>query len=228
MAAIDCRDCATAGSCVLGRLDETQQAFVAAHLRERVFSRGETLLEEGRTSLHLRFIKLGTAIVHRRGLDGRARPIGVMRRGCAFGLFGAVDRPSPITGAALTRVRVCELPVEVLRELGHLGNPSLTQHLLNALVENFSALAAWSEAVRVPGVANQLACVALLLADACDGAPVELPSQDALARLLGTRRESIARGLKALELEGGIRRLDRKRCEVHRSGLLGRLARQAR
>jgi len=228
MAAIDCRDCATASNCVLGQLDETQLAFVAANLRERVFSRGETLLEEGRTSSHLRFIKLGTAIVHRRGLDGRSRPIGVMRRGCAIGLFGAVDRPNQITGVALTRVRVCELPVEALRELGHHGNLPLTQHLLNALVENFAALASWSEAMRVPGVSNQLACVALLLADACDGASVELPSQDALARLLGTRRESIARGLKTLEIEGGIRRLDRKRCEVNRSGLLGRLARQPR
>jgi CRP-like cAMP-binding protein len=195
-------------------------------VRERIFLAGETLFEEGQISNTLRVIKLGTVFAQRRGLDGHSRPIGVLRRGSAFGLFGAFDRPSQVTGVALTRVRVCELPIEPLSELGRCSGQAL-MHLMNAIVDNFAALAAWSEAMRVPGMINQLACVALLLADASHSELIELPSQDALARLLGIRRESIARGLNALELEGGIRRLDRRRCEVHRCALLARLARES-
>jgi len=67
------------------------------------------------------------------------------------------------------------------------------------------------------------AAVLLLLGDASQAPVVQLPSHTALAELLGTRRESIARALRSLESEGGIRRHERKRCEVQRDRLLLRL-----
>lgn len=225
MAASNCGACAVGPSCALGRLEGPQRALVAPLLRERTFHRGDILLEEGRTSGLVRVIKLGTVFAHRRGLDGRSRPIGVLGRGHAFGLFGMFETPDQASCIAHTRVRVCELPLLALRDTSLCGSQLMVQ-VVRAVVENFAALAAWSEATRLPGVVNQLAYVALLLADAAQSAVVELPSHAALAELLGTRRESIARALRALEDEGGICRLDRKRCEVRREHLLARLARQ--
>jgi DNA-binding GntR family transcriptional regulator len=77
-------------------------------------------------------------------------------------------------------------------------------------------------------VVNQLAYVVVLLADANRTPVVELPTHSALAELLGTTRETIARALGTLQSEGGIRRLERKHCEVYRRKLLDRVSRNTR
>ena len=184
------------------------------------------LTEEGKVASFVRIVKLGTVFAYRCGLDGRSRPIGVFARGNAFGIFGMFESPNQVSGIALSTVRVCEIPVRALRDLSTCGS-QLHVQLVRATANNFAAIAAWSDAVRIAGVVNQLAYVVMLLADAGKSSVVELPGQSALADLLGTRRESIARALRKLDDEGGIRRLERKRCEVHRSQLLMRLS-QAR
>ncbi|MDN3922923.1 Crp/Fnr family transcriptional regulator [Roseateles violae] len=223
MSANSCGDCAIGPRCVLGRLEEAERALVAPHLRERIFHRGDALLEEGKDTAFVRVIKLGTAFVHRRGLDGRSRPIGVMGRGQAFGFLGMFGSPNQVSCFAHTTVRVCELPVLAMREMSA-SVPQFMVHMTRAVVENFASVAAWAEALRLPGMANQLAYVLVLLGDADKSAVVALPSHAALAELLGTRRESIARALRTLESEGGIKRLDRRRCELVRSALLARLS----
>lgn len=211
---------------MLGRLGEAERDLLEPHFRQRVLHRGDTLTEEGKVASFVRIVKLGTVFAYRSGLDGRSRPIGVFSRGNAFGIFGMFERPNQVSGIALTTVRVCEISVAALRDLSACGS-QLQVQLVSAVVGNFAAIAAWSDAVRMTGVVNQLAYVVMLLADAGKSSVVELPSQSALADLLGTRRESIARALRKLDSEGGIRRLERKRCEVYRSRLLMRLT-QAR
>lgn len=208
---------------MLGELGEAALALLQPQIRQRIFHRGDALAAEGEIAHCVRILKLGTAFAYRRGLDGRSRPIGVLSRGNAFGIFGVFENPSQASGVALTTVRICEIPVVVLREMGACGS-QLFVELTRAVVANFAAIAAWSEALRLPGVVNQLAYVVMLLADASKSSVVELPNQSALADLLGTRRESIARALRRLDDEGGIRRLDRKRCEVHSGQLLARLS----
>lgn len=211
---------------MLGQLEEATIGLLQPQIRQRTFHRGDALVVEGEVARSVRIVKLGTALVYRRGLEGRSRPIGVLARGNAVGVFGVFGNPSQASGVALTTVRVCEIPVAVMRDMSVCGSQLLVQ-LIRAVVGNFAAMATWSEAMRLPGVVNQLAYVAMLLADASRSSVVELPSHSALAALLGTRRESIARALRKLEGEGGIRRLDRKHCEVHGSQLLARLS-QAR
>ncbi len=207
---------------MLGRLGEAERALLEPHFRQRVFHRGDPLVEEGKVASFVRILKLGTVFAYRNGLDGRSRPIGAFARGNAFGIFGMFESPNHISGIALTAVRACEIPVVALRDLSACGS-QLRVQLIRAAVSNIAAMAAWSDAVRLAGVVNQLAYVVMLLADASKSSVVDLPTQSTLADLLGTRRESIARALRKLDGEGGIRRLERKRCEVYRSKLLVRL-----
>lgn len=211
---------------MLGQLGEAERALLEPKIRQRIFHRGDALVEEGRIARFVRILKLGTVFVYRRGLDGGSRPIGVINRGSAFGIFGMFENPNQASGVALTTVRVCEIPVVALRDMSACGSKLLVQ-VVRAVTGNFAAMAVWSEAMRLSGVTNQLAYVVVLLADATKSSVVELPSQAALAEMLGTRRETIARALRTLDDEGGIRRLERKRCEVYRRRLLARLA-QAR
>ena len=216
---VNCDDCAIRGTCTLNRLGSQERARVERQIRERIFHRGDVILEEGRLASFVRFVKLGTVFAYRKGLDGRSRPIGVASRGNGLGIFSIFEMPSQATCIALTTVRVCEVPVTELREMNTCGS-GLPLQISISVTEMFAALTTWSEAMRLPGVVNQLAYILVLMADASQGSMVHLPGHHALAELLGTRRESIARALRALEIAGGIRRHERKLCEVHRDKLL--------
>jgi len=191
-------------------------------VRERIFVRGDVLQQEGETAAFVRVVKLGTALGYRRGVDGRSRPIGIVRRGGVLGMFATFGMPNQATCVALSRLRVCEIPVADLRR-ARAGGSKLAEEVARSVVETFASVTAWSEAMRLPGVVNQLAYGLVLLADSNNAPVVELPSQSALAELLGTRRETVARALRLLEQEGGVRRQERGRCEVFRSQLLARL-----
>ncbi|WP_423287255.1 Crp/Fnr family transcriptional regulator [Caldimonas sp. KR1-144] len=183
--------------------------------------RNDVLAAQGRTAGVLRVVKMGTVFAYRRGLDGRSRPVGVVSRGSALGTFGIFNMPNPASCVALTTVRVCEIAIAALHGRADCEQ-GLHAHASLAILENFAAVTAWSEVMRLPGVVKQLAYVVVLLADAQRVPVVELPSHSALSELLGARRETIARALATLEGEGGIRR-DRRRCEVRRDKLLARV-----
>lgn len=221
-----CDDCAIRSTCSLNRLRGDAATRLGVQLRERVFHRGDTLLEEGTRADAVRVVKLGLVFAYRKGLDGRSRPIGVVHRGSAIGLFGTFEMPTQASCVALTTAHVCELPVAALRESATCGT-ALLDEIGRAVAGVFATLTTWSEAMRLPGTINQLAYVLVLLAEANRSPIVQLPSHSALADLLGTRRETIARALRVLQHEGGIRRHERKRCEVHRIELLARLSRGA-
>jgi len=207
----------------MGRLASHEPDLIESQLRERIFHRDDVLIEEGKISSFVRVVKMGTVFGYRQGLDGQSRPIGVVGRGHALGVFGTYNMPSQASCIALSKVRVCELPIAALRDMSACGS-RLIAHVTQSVVDSVAAVSTWSEAMRVPGVVSQLAYVTVLLADANRTTVVELPSHSALAQLLGTRRETIARALRTLEREGCIRRREHKRCEVYRSQLLTRLS----
>ena len=68
--------------------------------------------------------------------------------------------------------------------------------------------------MRLRGLPRQLAASMLLLAQQQGTRTVLLPSQVALAALLSTSRESVARTLARLELDGHLRRIDRWHAEL--------------
>jgi len=220
---VNCEECAIRDACSLNRLRQEERVRIEPQVRERVFHRGDVLLEEGKIADAVRFVKWGTVFGYRRGLDGRSRPIGAVNRGSALGIFGTFEMPSQATCVALTTVRVCEVPVGGLRGVAACGSSLLAQ-ITRSVADIVAALSTWSEAMRLPGTNRQLAYVLVLLADASKASFVQLPSHKALAQLLGTRRETIARALSSLEREGCIRRHERKRCEVHREQLLARVS----
>lgn len=221
---VDCGACVIRPVCALNRLGHDRGGRAQPLVRERVVHRNDVLLEEGQVAARVRVVKLGTVFAYRTGMDGRQRPIGVVQRGSALGVFGLFGMPSQVRCVALMTGRVCEAAVADLQAMNPCS-PGLARQVAQTVTQSFAALGAWSEVMRLPGIVNQLAYVLVLLAQAGEAPVVQLPSHSALADLLGTRRESIARALATLEREGGIRRHERKRCEVRRDRLLARIAR---
>ena len=88
-------------------------------------------------------------------------------------------------------------------------------------------LADWSASVREVGLVNQLVHLLLLLEGARGNTVVDLPHHEDLAGLLGARRETIARAFAALEDEGAMCSLHRRRCELATPRLRERLGKSA-
>lgn len=221
-AATECILCANRFTCVTGRVKPDDLQQLQPLIRERRFQRGDSLLREGKIATRVRVVKVGSLFSYRRGVDGRQRPVGLVGRGGVFGLFGVFSQHSQVSAVAAGDGRVCEIPVEALRQLAA-RDADFADVLVARTAAESGMLAAWSAGMRVRGVVNQLAYSLLLVADTQHSSVIELPTQVALAELLGTTRESIARALAALEADGGIVRGERRKCEVVRPQLLQRL-----
>ncbi len=189
---------------------------------KRAVQAGDVLSREGEVASVATVVKVGNAFGYRRGLDDRNRPIGLAGRGAVFGLFAYYEQPNQATGVAATAGRICDIPMPTLRNVVS-RHPALLKEVVQASIQVCGSIAAWSEAMRLPGVTNQLAYSMVLLADAQRNAVIELPAHTALAKLLATTRETVARAFATLEAEGSLRRLERKKVEVHREALLARI-----
>jgi CRP-like cAMP-binding protein len=218
----DCSDCATRPYCVLGKGDTEARHALQPLIRKRSFQRGEVLSQEGSTTDTAFVVKLGTVFGYRQGLDGQSRPVGIAGRGSTFGFFSVFGQPNQATAVAASSGRLCEIPVAALLGASKLDG-TFSGDIAGAAVQTCARVATWAEGMRMRGVVNQLGYALLVMAETQHQNVIELPTHVALADLLGTTRETVARGLASLEAEGCLVRGERKKCEVRREALLARL-----
>lgn len=179
-----------------------------AWITEVEFHKGDTLQTEGEATGSVRTIKLGSVMLTRKGPDGVARAIAVLGRGHLLGQWRLFDQPTQVGVLALSTGRVCELPVAALGvPLQH--EPAFRDALHTSMAHTFARLADWSLVMRLRGLPRQLVATLLLLSEEQATAAVRLPSHVALAAVLSTSRESVARTLRQLETAGYLQRIDR-------------------
>ncbi|MBA4260952.1 MAG: hypothetical protein C0443_02715 [Comamonadaceae bacterium] len=214
--ALRCQLCAARMSCLIGQLPRSRLERLAPLIREVAFHKGEWLQKEGVGVEGVRAIKLGTLMLTRNGPDSAARPVALVGRGHLLGQWGLLDQRTATGVQALSSGRVCELPVTALRGAG-LQDPVFLHALHTSMAHGFARLADWSQVMRLRGLKRQLVATLMLLGEAQGLAVVRLPSQVALAALLNTSRESVARTLRQIEADGFLRRIDRWHAELSRS-----------
>ncbi|GLS12670.1 Crp/Fnr family transcriptional regulator [Hydrogenophaga electricum] len=208
-----CPLCAARNICLVGRLPAPSQDLLTSAVREITFVKGDVLLRQGVVSPSIRTVKLGTLLASRNGPDGVQRPVALLGRGHALGQHGVFGHETQMDMVALTPGRLCELRMADLRRLQVLDMGFL-QALHAIMVHTFGRLADWGQVMRMRGQQRQLLAALRLLADEQGNGMVRLPSQQTLAELLSTSRESVARNLRQLEEDGVLRRIDRRHCEL--------------
>lgn len=208
-----CQLCAARLSCLVGVLPRAHRDRLDPMLRELGFRKGEILQTEGLATAVVRSVKLGTVMLTRTGPDGVHHPVALVGRGHLLGMWGLLDKPTQVGAQALSAGRVCELPVAALRHALH-QDTALLDALHHQMANAFARLADWSQVMRLRGLPSQLMATLMLLAHEQGTRTVHLPSQVALAALLSTSRESVARALRRLELDGHVRRIDRWYAEL--------------
>jgi CRP/FNR family cyclic AMP-dependent transcriptional regulator len=114
---------------------------------------------------------------------------------------------------ALSTGRVCELPVAALA-VPLLLDLVLLATLHHSMTHKFAQLADSGQVVRLRDLPRRLMAALKLLGNAQGATAVRLPGQFALAVVLNTTRESIARTLRHLEAKGHLRCIDRWHAEL--------------
>lgn len=203
-----CQRCAARQSCVIGRLPSGTQERLDPLIREKPFRKGELLQTEGSVPATVRTVKLGTVMLTRQGPDQHPHPVALAGRGFLMGLWGLLDGGTLLGAEALSSGRVCELPANTLRQLLEQG-PTLQTLLHEQMARDVALLADWAQLMRLRGLPSQLVAALILLSREQGASRIQLPSQVALAHLLGASRESVARALRLIEQRGYLQRTDR-------------------
>lgn len=218
-----CDDCACSSKCMIGRLQAPQRQAIQPLIHERSFHKGQVLLHQGEPAPALHVVKVGSILTSRKGPDGRPRPIGIFGCGHVLDTFAFTGQPTLLTSRAVSAGRLCEVQARRLLDEQPRDSP-LLQQLDAARVRFCAGLADWAQVMRVRGVTGQVAAALLQLGAEQRSRLVRLPSQSALAELLGTTRETIARALSRLQAQHCVIRRDRWHCELLEAPLLARIA----
>jgi len=208
-------------ACVLGRLAQRNDGLPHG-IRERRFGKGDKLLVQGEMATVFGVLKVGHAVIQRRGPDQCEHVLGMLSRKMLFGKSALLNQVNGFTFVATSAGRVCEIPVEVVKRL-LAQQPQFHDLLIRDRMQVLELLADWTQIVRIRGLREQVSAALLLLSQQQGSHVVDLPSQAVLARVLNVRRESIQRGIKQLVAEGRIRRLGRSRIELVPGSLLAAL-----
>lgn len=188
-------------------------------LRSQVFKKRDVVLDQGELSQSLRVVKLGLMLVHRRGLDGQARPVGLLGRGYLPGLLSVSAQPSTVRWEAVSAGALCEIHLPYLQGHGLL-NDAFWAVMADFNAATFAALADWGQVVRLRPLRAQMAAVLLLLAQRQSEDELLLPSQSVLAQLLSVTRESVSRTLTELQDLGVLaRQTGQSHCRIQPEGL---------
>ncbi|GAB3363447.1 MULTISPECIES: Crp/Fnr family transcriptional regulator [Giesbergeria] len=219
--AADCARCACQRLCLMGKMAPEVRPHWQSLVTERSFAKGSYLLRQGEALTVFRIVKVGTTMLLRSSEYGIERPVGLCGHGQTLGSTMLLGQPAMLSCIAMSPVRICEVPIAPLLA-GGLVNQTFLWELAVAYAQTNAQMADWARLVRIPTVAGQVAAALLQLATLQRSTLVRLPSQSALAALLATTRETIARTLRQLELEDCLVRRDRWHCEIRRELLLAR------
>lgn len=209
-----CADCATRALCIVGSLPQAAAAGLGPQMRERTFRQGDLLSRQGDRASHFKILKVGMVYLCREDIDGLTRPVAVGGRGNVFGICSFLQMPNQVTVVAATSGRYCEIATERVESLVH-NDRAFRDRLGRIYAESIGHFAKWANALGRRSVPAQVGATLLLLAESQHTDSITLPPHTALAELLGTTRESVARALATLEAAGGVLRNGLRRCEIY-------------
>lgn len=220
-----CGACASYELCIVRGLSLKDSVDGGVLIKERSFRKGEVLSREGEHVNHLRVVKVGSVWLCRSGSGGRISPVAIFGRGTVVDMCSYFGQPNQLGAIALTSGRYCEISTEVVVSLAR-NDQKMWDQIGQAYGVTVGLLSKWTEAISRPHIAARVANSLRLLMEVHRSSAVPLPSHVALAHLLGTTRESVARALALLETEGCITRRGSGVCEIMQKPLSQWLSRQ--
>jgi len=191
------------------------RAALAKYWTEASYPARALIVSEDETDDDVFFILSGSARAATYTDSGREVLLSELYTGESFGLFAAIDgQPRSTNVIAVEDARIARMSAEKFNEVLY-GNPAVARAIILYLVERIRHLSTRMTAVTTRNAEQRLMAELLRLAepgmkDDDDTAVIEaLPTQQDLATLLFSQRETIGRDMSKLKDAGLIERKGR-------------------
>lgn len=208
-----CDQCASHQMCIIKGLSRGRSADARVPFTEYSFRKGEILAREGEHASFVRVIKVGVVHLCRSGAGQQLNPVAISGRGMVVGLCALFGQPNQLGAVAASSGRFCEVPADLVSSMVR-DDQRGWNHLGWVYTATLGLMAKWTEAINRNNILDRVASSLRLLTEVHGASTVPIPSHSALASLLGTTRESVARALALLEKMGCIKKNCGHRYEI--------------
>jgi CRP-like cAMP-binding protein len=204
----DCRSCGIRDLVLFADLKEEDFALIHAPIDDLEYEAGQTLANTGDNATALFTLRAGMVKLVRNTADGRQRIVRVLRSGDVIGLEALMAPTYDSDAVALTAVKVCRLPLQVIQRLNR-ETPRLHQRLLGKWHQSLKEADDWLAELNFGNARQRVAGLILKMRSGFDTSVVTLFSREDMGAMLDLKLETVSRTLTAFVREGLIDPVDK-------------------
>ena len=200
-------------------LDAVTLESLRKHLKRVTVNKGATVLAQGAVPAHLFFLVSGCLQAISAPSSERVGRVGRISPGEFFGDLSLVDgRPSGATVVARERSTLLLLPREPALELMY-AHPMVAERMIRRLVGRLRVASDQQTVLSMPSAVQRVLALLQQHSKEAPGGVIvieKLPTQQEMATLANTSRETVSRAINALIQKGVVEKKD-LRCLVVRA-----------
>jgi CRP/FNR family transcriptional regulator len=204
----DCRTCGIRDMVLFADLKEEDFNLIHAPIDDLEYAVGQPLVRMGETATSLYTLRSGVIKLVRNTVDGRQRIVRVLRSGDVVGLEALMGPTYDSDAIALTPIKVCRLPLQVIQRLNR-ETPRLHQRLLEQWHRSLKAADDWLAELNFGSARQRLAALILTMRSGHDPSVCTLFSREDMGAMLDLKLETVSRTLSAIVREGLIEPMDK-------------------
>lgn len=204
----DCRSCGIRDMVLFADLKEEDFALIHAPIDDLEYEAGQTLANTGDTATALFTLRAGMVKLVRNTADGRQRIVRVLRSGDVIGLEALMTHTYDSDAVALTPIKVCRLPLQVIQRLNR-ETPRLHQRLLGKWHQSLKEADDWLAELNFGNARQRVAGLILKMRSGFDTSVVTLFSREDMGAMLDLKLETVSRTLSTFVREGLIDPMDK-------------------
>jgi CRP/FNR family transcriptional regulator, anaerobic regulatory protein len=205
----DCRTCGIRDMVLFADLHEEDFNLIHAPIDDMEYVAGHTLVRIGGTATSLYTLRAGVVKLVRNTVDGRQRIVRVLRSGDVIGLEALMGPTYDADVIALTNIKVCRLPLQVIQRLNR-ETPRLHQRLLEKWHHSLKEADDWLADLNFGNARQRVAGLILKMRSDNDAAVSTLFSREDMGAMLDLKLETVSRTLNVFIREGLIEPLDKQ------------------
>lgn len=204
----DCRNCGIRDMVLFADLREEDFELIHSPIDDLEFPAGQPIANLGDTATSLFTVRTGMVKLVRNTIDGRQRIVRVLRPGDVIGLEALLAPSYDADAVALTPVRLCRLPLQVIQRLNR-ETPRLHQRLLEKWHRSLKEADDWLADLNFGTARQRVAGLLLKMRSDRDSEVTTVFSREDMGAMLDLKLETVSRTLNTLLREGVIEALDK-------------------
>jgi CRP/FNR family transcriptional regulator, anaerobic regulatory protein len=211
----DCLTCGIRDMVLFADLKEEDFKLIHSPIDDLEFAPGDSLQRMGDAANSLMTLRVGMVKLVRNMPDGRQRIVRVLRPGDVVGLEALLSKTYDSEAVALTPVKVCRLPVEVIERLNR-DTPRLHMTLMGKWHQSLKEADDWLADLNFGNARQRLAGLLLKMRPnkaqypQADEALVTVFSREDMGAMLDLKLETVSRTLTVFVREGLIAPMDKQ------------------